>query len=606
MLFLCCIFVACHEKQHHQEQISKFLSGKVDTLLLLSKAEIDEHPGLSYTLADSALRLAVQIGYKKGEANALNRKGFLLGGEHKTDSALLMHRSALAIRRSLRDTLGMGYSYANLSQLFIERGVWNGALQYCDSAYLCFKAVGDTFQYIRRLQQKGVIALRYTGTEAALGIFLDYKKQASDFGDKQLIAEALMSTALTYYTLGQLDSSYLNIENSLQLYRELGMKQEIFELLLNKAEIFARKEEIEECAKVIAEADSMHTKYLLSPENSSYLSEAKFKLALAQAGAAKLIMDFEDYSINIEKFYEELNRKGFEKLEADYQLAAKASQNKQLFLEKQRFEIRYLFLLLILAVLLVLFMLMFQYFRNRRRRSLKEMELKERQIKDLIKEQELKTVNAALQGKDQERNRIAQELHDRLGYILSLAKLNFSAVQDDLLRITQENEGRFNRISEILDEASMEVRRISHDLYGSSVFNFGIVTAMHQLVKAVSAANKMIVRFHNQYVPPDIPQEIQVSYYRIAGELISNTLRHANARHIDIQLIGRKGELVLTYEDDGDGFQANQPGWKPGMGYSGIESRLQKLHGTYLVESSPGKGMYFQAEVPYIQDNRED
>ncbi|MEY3983883.1 MAG: hypothetical protein RL160_1442, partial [Bacteroidota bacterium] len=82
------------------------------------------------------------------------------------------------------------------------------------------------------------------------------------------------------------------------------------------------------------------------------------------------------------------------------------------------------------------------------------------------------------------------------------------------------------------------------------------------------------------------------------GELISNSIKHSGAGQIDIQLIGRKGELILTYEDDGRGFNTEEDSWKRGLGYTSIEARLKKIMGTYLVESTPGRGMYFQAEAP--------
>lgn len=579
----------------------------VDSLLLLSKAEIDEHPDLAYKLADSAYHIATQVNYPKGEANALNRKGYLLNNQNKYDSALLCHRGALDIRRRIQDTLGMGYSYANLSGLFRNRGIWDRAALYSDSAYRCFKHAGDTFQYIRRMQQMGVIAMNIRGAQAGLRIFLDYEQQARAYGNQELIAEAQMSAGFTYYTLGKLDSSSFYQKSSLEIYRQLGNEQAVFKLLINLSHNHARKGEIAACARFIAEADSLYQNLKDKPDNSLYLEESQFILKLAKAGLNELIPDYEDYMLHSEAYYEDFNSKSLEELEAMYQLSAKEAQNGRLLLENQLFKIRNRGLLLALLALLVLIFLMYQYFRNRKRLSLREMELKERHIKNVLQEQELITVNAALEGKDQERSRIARELHDRLGYILSLAKLNFSSLEEDLTKLQSENKERFIKISGMLDEAATEVRRISHDLYGSSVFNFGIVTALHQLAEAVSAANKIEVRFHSQFVPPDLGLDLQVNIYRIVGELISNSIKHSGAGQIDIQLIGRTGDVILTYEDDGRGFNMEDESWRRGMGYTSIEARLKKINSTYLVETAPGRGMYFQAEAPaYGVQNEEE
>jgi signal transduction histidine kinase len=592
------ILFACQNKATLDEQLNEQSIRMVDSLLVLSKAEIDEHPDLAYKLADSAYHLAAHIHYPSGEANALNRKGYLLNNQNKYDSAYVIHRKALEIRRRIQDTQGMGYSYANLVELFRNRGVWDRAAAHCDSAYWCFKQVGDTFQYIRRLQQRGVIALNNQGPRAALQVFLDYEQQARAFGNQELIAEAQMSVGFTYYTLGKMDSSYYYQKSALELHRQLGAEQAVFKILTNLSHTHARKGEISECARLIAEADSLYQNLQHKPDNRLYLEESQFILKLAKAGSTNLIPDFEDYMLHSESYYEDLNRKSLEELEAGYQLAAKEAQNGRLVLENQLFKIRNRGLLLAVLALLVLIFLMYQYFRNRKRLSLREMELKERHIKNVLQEQELITVNAALEGKDEERSRIARELHDRLGYILSLAKLNFSSLQDDLTKLKSENQERFTKISGMLDEAATEVRRISHDLYGSSVFNFGIVTALHQLADAVSAANKIEVRFHSQFVPTDLGLDLQVNMYRIVGELISNSIKHSGAGQIDIQLIGRSGDVILTYEDDGCGFNMEDQSWKRGMGYTSIEARLKKINGTYLIETAPGRGMYFQAEAP--------
>ncbi len=598
LLSSCFILFACQNKAIRDEQQYEQSKRLVDSLLLLSKAEIDERPDVAYKLADSAYHLAAHIHYPKGEANALNRQGYLLNNQNKYDSAYVIHRKALEIRRRIQDTQGMGYSYANLVELFRNRGVWDRAAAHCDSAYWCFKQMGDTFQYIRRLQQRGIIALNMKGPQAALQVFLDYEQQAHAYGNKQLIAEAQMSTGFTYYTLGYLDSAYFYQSSSLDLCRQLDQTQNIFKLLLHISYIHARKREIAAGTRLIAEADSINKVRPYHPDNDLYLREAQVILNLAKAGSTELIPDFEDYIIQSEAYYEELNRKTLETIEAGYQLAAKDARNEQLVLENQLFKIRNLVLLLILFALIVLIIIMYQYFRNRKKLGLREMELKERHIKNVLQEQELITVNAALEGKDQERSRIARELHDRLGYILSLAKLNFSTLQEDLTKLKSDSQDRYSKISVMLDDAATEVRRISHDLYGSSVFNFGIITALHQLAEAVGAANKIGVRFHSQFVPSDLSLELQVSVYRIVGELISNSIKHSGAGQIDIQLIGRKGELILTYEDDGCGFNTQDDSWKRGMGYASMEARLKKIKGTYLVESTPGRGMYFQAEAP--------
>jgi signal transduction histidine kinase len=255
----------------------------------------------------------------------------------------------------------------------------------------------------------------------------------------------------------------------------------------------------------------------------------------------------------------------------------------------------------ILAFIALLIMTFLYYRNNQIQAKIQQqhLALKENEIKHLLQEQELHAVNAALAGKDEERTRIARELHDRLGQILALTKLNFSALREDIRKLESKSMHDYERVSEMLDEASTEVRRISHDLYGSSVINFGISTALYQLADAVAAANRLKVQFQSHQVPTGLSLDAQINLYRIAGELISNTLKYAEAGRIDMQLIGKGNGVTFTYEDNGKGFTPSEVLANPGLGYRNIQSRLTKINGTFVLESAPEQGMFFQTEIQH-------
>ncbi|MBU6324343.1 MAG: hypothetical protein KJS92_02550 [Bacteroidetes bacterium] len=599
-LALLVLLISCKQEVSHQNDMDAATRLQADSLNNLAfKIEVKEH-AKSRNLALEALNLSRSIGYLSGEGRALSQLGRLFRQSEQLDSALFYHRKALEIRRMIRDTQAMGYSYANIGVVFSGYGLWERSAIYNDSAIWAFEQVKDTFQYLRRLQSKGVIAVELEGDRSALEVFLDYERRSRAYGEDGLAAEACRSISLTYYALQKPDSSIYWLNRSLELSTRLNDSAMMMNLKMDLAVRYFGLPDLNRGTQFLNESEQLLNHGFGSAFDSLYLKEAKFIQKLALAGQDILIQDFEQCFVAEEAYYNRIHASQLSEVEGAYQLKAKQAQNQALYLQNQQYKIRFMGLLLLFLGLVVILVLTISHYRNKRSINMREMELKERHIRNILQEQELKTVNAALEGKDQERTRIAGELHDRLGYILALAKLNFSSLQEDLSRMQHENSDRFSRISEMLDEASTEVRRISHDLYGSSVFNFGITTALHQLAEAVSAANKIQVRFYSQYIPSDLRLELQVSVYRIVGELISNTLKHAKAGQIDIQLFGRAGELVLTYEDDGEGFDTKDATWKHGIGYTNIEARLKKYKGTYLVETAPGRGMYFQAEIPSI------
>jgi signal transduction histidine kinase len=599
LLFIGSVF-SCREGAHQGELENTSLLRLADSLVKVSKSLGDRNKILARQLADSALKISIGCGDKRICARANSQIGLLLYNAGNLDSALIYHRKALELRRSISDTLEMGYSYANICAVLNSYGVYARSKIYNDSSLWAFEQVKDTFQFIRMLQPKGVITMALEGHRAALRVFQEYERMSREFGNKEVHAVACSSLGRTYYNLNNIDSAIYWIEQASGIYKELNDSLQLLKELRQLSVYYFRKSDYAAGSQKLAEVEILFKRGMGNAFDSLGYIEVKFIGLLAKAGQDSLIPYFEDCFIAEEEYYDKLHSSQLSEMEAEYQLNARIAQNKQLHLQNQQYKIRFMSVILLLFGLVIILVLIVSYYKNKRSLNMREMELKERHIRNILQEQELKTVNAALEGKDQERTRIARELHDRLGYILALAKLNFSSLQEDLSRVQNESAERLIRINEMLDEASMEVRRISHDLYGSSVFNFGITTALHQLAEAVSAANKIQVRFHSQYVPSDIRLELQVSVYRIVGELISNSLKHAKPSQIDIQLFGRAGELVLTYEDDGNGFDTEDDSWKSGMGYSNIEARLKKYKGSYIVESAPGRGMYFQAEFPSI------
>jgi len=246
---------------------------------------------------------------------------------------------------------------------------------------------------------------------------------------------------------------------------------------------------------------------------------------------------------------------------------------------------------LVTVVLLDIFLLM----RKRKHLAEKEIEISKRKIDDLIMKNEVESVNALLQGKNSERRRISQELHDRLGGILFTAKLYHNAAQKKIKEAKEAEEEGFGKLKGLLDDAVKEVRRISHDLYTGSLANFGYTVAMRQLIAAIEEANELKIHLSVQKEIDDQEEEIQYELHSITQELLSNTLKHAKATKVDIE-IEIDSELIFRYRDNGIGFDTAKS--YEGIGLKNIEARVAKLKGTVSVESSKKQGTSYIAAIP--------
>lgn len=250
------------------------------------------------------------------------------------------------------------------------------------------------------------------------------------------------------------------------------------------------------------------------------------------------------------------------------------------------------------SVVLLLVAIVFDIFLIYRKRKIinrQEIELREKKIDELIRKQEVESVNAILKGQNTERRRISQELHDRLGSILYSAKLHNQSIEKKLKEIAQEQKEGFSRLTTILDEAVEEVRKISHDLYEGSLAKFGYSVALKQLISALREANGIEINFNYDRDLDDCNESIQFELYAITQEMLSNTLKHAKATQIEIT-IRVEDALDYTYRDNGTGFDLQEV--ESGIGIENIKSRSEKLNAELSVESARGKGVFYHLTIP--------
>jgi hypothetical protein len=248
--------------------------------------------------------------------------------------------------------------------------------------------------------------------------------------------------------------------------------------------------------------------------------------------------------------------------------------------------------MLLMVVAIIGFAFFFQ-------RKLINKERAYRDIEKLLQKQELQSAYSLIQGQDDERKRIASEVHDNLGSMLATAKI-YSGLT--LKEQSTDEVNRLNReLNELILKLTVEVRKISHSLYANTLKNFGLAAAIEQLCQAISNSSKI-----NVVSIIDVNQtpggEPMLHIYRIVQELFTNTLKHAQATAVRFEITQiNGGEITIIYEDDGIGFDV-QAAHTSSMGLQNIRSRVQRLHGEIKIDSS-SRGSTFIIEIPLPHDN---
>ncbi|MEO6166036.1 MAG: sensor histidine kinase, partial [Chitinophagales bacterium] len=209
--------------------------------------------------------------------------------------------------------------------------------------------------------------------------------------------------------------------------------------------------------------------------------------------------------------------------------------------------------------------------------------------------QEIKSLNAMMEGQEKERRRIAADLHDRIGSALSAIKLHLTGFANSLDNVSQKKM-EFGKVVSMFDEAVKEVRQVSHDLASGVLVKFGLVPALRDLSESIQSASNLSVKFFTGGFDDRLDHRTEISLYRITQELISNILKHAHAKEINIYLHRQDDHLSLMVEDDGIGFDPAKA--SDGIGMKNIRWRVSQLKGNVLYDSLPGKGCTITIEIP--------
>jgi signal transduction histidine kinase len=226
--------------------------------------------------------------------------------------------------------------------------------------------------------------------------------------------------------------------------------------------------------------------------------------------------------------------------------------------------------------------------------------LQQQRIAELERERQLLAARGVMQGQVEERTRLAKDLHDGLGSILSSAKYSFSNMREPLL-ITPETSAAFDRSMSMLDLSISELRRIAHNMMPEALAKFGLDTALKDFCNSVDQSGALQLTYQSFEIQEiSIPAITAGAVYRIIQELVNNILKHAGATTALVQLIRKDDTLSITVEDNGRGFNASILETSDGSGYPNLRNRVEYLNGTLDIQTAPDKGTSVNIEISNV------
>ncbi len=428
----------------------------------------------------------------------------------------------------------------------------------------------------------------------------------NEINDTSLLITFVMDKVNNYESLDEVDSALMYAFKSFQLSNAINDKAQLSKSLYLIGYLNKLKTDYEKAIKYLSKSEEIFQGSSLSRDKLAIynqLSDSYSKIDDHENAFKYSVMASELNDAILKKDIEEANdnaaiKYGTYQTKYENELLAKDIANNA---QRNLNQKRALYILtagLTVLLLLIYYLVRFytQKIRTEKIITSQKEEINDQKIRELQDNLKISSMQSMIEGQEIERERIAKDLHDSLGGLLSTIKLHFDSVKAKNGKINKVTA--YQHANALLDTAVDEVRSISHNLQPGSLKKLGLVAAIRDLINRFNGPNYPEVDFQHYRVPEDMDNITKLSIYRIVQELLHNAIKHARASEILLQINVEDDELVIQCEDDGIGFDPENLQRK-GMGMENIKSRINYLKGALSIDSMEGEGTSYLIHIKY-------
>lgn len=214
-----------------------------------------------------------------------------------------------------------------------------------------------------------------------------------------------------------------------------------------------------------------------------------------------------------------------------------------------------------------------------------------------VKGAEQQIIATILNTEDRERKRISKEVHDSLGQTLSAIALNMNKINQDISPLSKKENERLTKLTNLINQAVNESRNIAHNLMPSTLNDFGYPLAVENMLDSLKGATDTQFNFYTNYKSGRLDQPTELGLFRITQEAVNNSIKHAQAKSVTIQLMCYPDILILTIEDDGTGFDKRNKKEQNRFGLNSMENRARSLNAEFSLDSEQNKGTVITLQI---------
>lgn len=499
--------------------------------------------------------------------------------------------SALRFYEKADDQKNLAYLYNDIAKLYRKTKDLDRSLSFYDKALAIFTQRKDSAGIQMIYNESGVV-FEYKGDyDEAIKRYSESMRYAEALNDKQGVSWSQSFIAGVYVIQKKFDPAEQYLKESLKTREAINdsfaialSHSDLGALYTAKGDLAKARESFEISNRV---AEKMKYPELLSNnyrELSAVADRAGNKTEALDYYKKHTAIKDSLFSVEKTKQITELNTK-YETEKKEQQILLQRSE-----LSRKNLTIAAILILVILGI----FLTYLAYHRY----QLKQKAI----IQEAIMHQQEMATRAVIEAEEKERQRIAKDLHDGVGQIMSAAKMNLSSIENEIDFRNQEQRARFEKIINLVDESCKEVRSVSHNMMPNALLKAGLASAIREFTDKIDS-HIIKVDLYSEGLNERLDSNIETVLYRVIQECVNNVIKHSGANHLDISLIKDAEGISATIEDNGKGFDVTATGHKEGIGLKNIRTRIEYLKGTVEFDSKPGKGTVVALFVPLKDPN---
>ncbi|MFI5133092.1 MAG: ATP-binding protein [Chitinophagales bacterium] len=566
-------FISGFFEYYQQLSIVSFTKGQYDKAMEENNTAL----GLARKLKDSSLVVII-----------LNHIGIVYGLQQEYKIQLDYALQIINVVEAMRDSSKLSGVYHNLANCYNNLAQYRKAVDYALYSARLYTNYKKRNDYINRVY--ATLAQNYEGLQMIDSASYYYDKAVEEsvrLNDKYAEASIYGYMSNLYANAGRFNEMLNLSKKSLALAKELQSRQMVANALYTVASAQFFNGNNEEAKKNINEAieiatqDSLRMELLNSYGLLPYIAakDADYKTVI---WAKKKTDSIHEVVLNDQVI------KSTTELEKKYETEKKDTQLKLQKAQLQRKSILNYILIGSAIIILLISLLTYRTYKQKQR-------LQQQRIRELEKDKQLVAVDSMLKGQEEERSRLAKDLHDGLGGLLSGVKFSLSNMKDNLI-VTPDNMAVFERSLDMIDTSIKELRRVAHNMMPEMLTKFGLDEALKEYCNTINTAKLFTVKYQSLGMDTRLDKSIEIIIYRIVQELLNNIMKHAAATEVFVQLIRDGSRLNIVVEDNGKGFDVGLTENSKGAGLVNVRSRVNYLKGQLGIHSEAGKGTLVNIE----------